>query len=254
MKKLLFIALILYAGNVLASSLPNCPSDPSGVRHNCFGSINYEKGNYTGEWKNGRFHGKGSIASRDLNCFGNFKEGSMNGQATCTNLNGNKYIGEYKDNKMHGQGTFTWGKDTQWEGDKYIGEYKDSIKNGQGTYIHSNGDKYIGEFKDDKRHGQGTLTSADGSKFIGKFKDGYHQQGTFTTEIDGIESEYVGEFKNNIMHGRGTIKFNNIIFREGYFMNGDHVSDLCENMGLKKGSDPFGQCVVSLINEINNED
>ena len=37
-------------------------------------------------------------------------------------------------------------------------------------------------------------------------------------------------------------------------MNDVYVPDICEGMGLTKGSDPFGQCVVSLINEINNED
>ena len=182
MKKLLLIALILFAGNTMASSLPNCPSDPSERYHNCFGTLN-------------------------LN-------------------NGDKYVGEWRDNKRHGQG----------------------------TYNYADGEKYVGEHKDGKSHGQGTFTWFDGSKFVGKFNDGDQQQGTFTTEIDGIESEYVGEFKNNIMHGQGTIKFNNITFRKGYFMNGDHVSDLCEDMGLTKGSDPFGNCVLELIKEINKDD
>ncbi len=39
----------------------------------------------------------------------------------------------------------------------------------------------------------------------------------------------------------------------GYYMNGKYIPTICEDMGLTKGSDPFGQCVVSLINEINND-
>ena len=139
MKKLLFIILILFADNAMASSLPDCPSDQSKRYHNCFGTINFN--------------------------------------------NGDKYIGEFKDDKRHGQGTFTWGKDTEWAGDKYVGE-----------------------FKDDKKHGQGTYTFADGTK------------------------------------------------ESGYFMNEEYVPTICENMGLKKGTESFGQCVVSLINEINKDD
>ena len=210
MKKLLFIALILFAGKAMASSLPNCPSDQSERYNNCFG--------------------------------------------TFTTDDGSIYKGEIQNFLREGEGTYIYGKNTKWAGHKYVGEFKNNKRNGQGTYTYPNGDKYVGEHKDGKSHGQGTFTWFDGSKFVGKFNDGDQQQGTFTTEIDGIESEYVGEFKNNIMHGQGTIKFNNITFRKGYFMNGDHVSDLCEDMGLIKGSDPFGQCVVELIKQIRDDD
>ena len=111
MKKLLFIILILFASNALASSLPNCPSDQSKRYHNCFGTINF-----------------------------------------------------------------------------------------------NNGDKYVGEWKDDKNHGQGTYTYSNG------------------------------------------------VEERGYHMNDEYVPTICENMGLRKGSDPFGQCVIELIKEINNED
>ena len=134
MKKLLLIALILYAGNALASSLPDCPSDQSKRYHNCFG--------------------------------------------TYTSDNGEKYVGEWKDDKRHGQGTNTW----------------------------ASGEKYVGEFKDGKRHGQGTNTLANGTK------------------------------------------------ESGYYMNDEFVPTICENMGLRKGSDPFGQCVVELIKQIRDDD
>ena len=37
-------------------------------------------------------------------------------------------------------------------------------------------------------------------------------------------------------------------------MNGIFVPNICHGMGLTKGSEPFGNCVVSLINEINEDD
>ena len=134
MKKLLFIALILFTGNALASSLPNCPSDQSKRYHNCFG--------------------------------------------TYTLADGEKYVGEWRDDKLNGQGTYSW----------------------------TDGEKYVGEWKDNKRRGQGTNTFADGTE------------------------------------------------QRGYYMNDEYVPTICENMGLKKGSDPFGQCVVELIKQIRDDD
>ena len=111
MKKLLFIILILFAGNAMASSLPNCPSDQLKRYHNCFGTITTDDGSI-----------------------------------------------------------------------------------------------YVGEWKDNKRYGQGTLTFANGTK------------------------------------------------ESGYYMNDEYVPTICENMGLTKGSDAFGQCVVELIKQIRDDD
>ena len=61
MKKLLLIALILFAYNATASSLPNCPSDQSKRYHNCFGTYTWANGNkYIGEWKDDKRHGQGT--------------------------------------------------------------------------------------------------------------------------------------------------------------------------------------------------
>ena len=96
-----------------------------------------------------------------------------------------------------------------------------------GTFS-SGGDTYVGEWEDDKSHGQGTETYANGDK-------------------------YEGEFENGKPHGQGTYTFADGVKESGYYINDEYVPTICENMGLTKGSDPFGQCVVSLINEINND-
>ena len=41
---------------------------------------------YMGEWKDGEFHGQGTMTYHD----------------------GRKYVGEWKNGKRHGQGTYTW--------------------------------------------------------------------------------------------------------------------------------------------------
>ncbi len=97
-----------------------------------------------------------------------------------------------------------------------------------GTFTWADGEKYVGEFKDGKRHGQGTYTWASGSK-------------------------YVGEYKDNKMHGQGTFTYPNGVEERGYHMNDEFVPTICENMGLTKGTESFGNCVLELIKEINKD-
>ena len=139
---------------------------------------------------------------------------------TYTFANGDKYVGEWKDDKKYGQGTYTFAN-----GDKYVGEWKDDKRHGQGTSTYANVDKYVGEFKDDKSHGQGTSTYANGDK-------------------------YVGEFKDDKKHGQGTYTYANGKRLVGYFMNGEYIPDICEGMGLVKGTESFGNCVLKLIDNL----
>ena len=93
------------------------------------------------------------------------------------------------------------------------------------TVTFADGAKYVGEYKDDKNHGQGTYTFPDGAKYVGEWKDGKsHGQGTFTYP-DGTK-------------------------RVGFFMNGDFVPNICEGMGLVKGTESFGNCVNNLIDNL----
>ena len=94
-----------------------------------------------------------------------------------------------------------------------------------GTLTFANGAKYVGEWKDDKRHGQGTATFANGEK-------------------------YVGEFKEDKYHGQGTYTFANGTKSVGYFMDGQYIPYICQEMGLAKGTESFGNCVNKLIDDL----
>ena len=94
-----------------------------------------------------------------------------------------------------------------------------------GTYTYPDGEKYVGEWKDDKMYGQGTYAFASGDK-------------------------YVGEYKEDKRHGQGTYTFVGGRKETGYFMNGDFVPEICEGMGLSKGSSGFEQCVLKLIDKL----
>jgi hypothetical protein len=146
---------------------------------------------YVGEWKDGKYNGKGiyTYAYGDK-YVAEFKDGNFNGQGTYTSASGNKYVGGFQDDKFNGQGTYT-----SASGDKYVGEHKDGNFNGQGTYTSTSGDKYVGEHKDGNFNGQGTYTSANGDQYVGEYKGNKRNgQGTYTF-TDG--SVYEGIWKND---------------------------------------------------------
>ena len=62
--------------------------------------------------------------------------------------------------------------------------------------------------------------------------------------------EYVGGYKDGKKHGLGTYTYVNGTKDSGYWMNGKFVPDICENMGLSKGTSEFGQCVLKLIDKL----
>ena len=144
MKKLLLIALILFAGNALASSLPKCSS---GHYDNCFGQYVYSGGKtYTGEWREYLYHGKGT-------------------------LTGDKktYNGEFLNGKYHGKGSFLYN-----DGRTYTGEFKNNSRHGQGIYTSTNGDTYEGGWKEGEIHGKGSTTFSDGSIVEGISNNGVY--------------------------------------------------------------------------------
>jgi hypothetical protein len=117
-----------------------------------------------------------------------------------------------------------------------------------GTLTFANGAKYVGEWKDDKRHGQGNATFANGDKYVGEFKeDKYHGQG-FINHANG--DKYVGEWKDNNYHGQGTATLATGEKYVGYFMNGQYIPYICQEMGLAKGTESFGNCVNKLIDDL----
>ena len=114
-----------------------------------------------------------------------------------------------------------------------------------GTYTWDNGNQYVGEWKDDEMHGQGTLTFTSGNKYVGAFKDGmYHGQGTYTW-VNG--DHYVGEWKDDMYHGQGTYTWADGAQEVGFYFNDQYIPDICEGMGLVKGTQSFGSCVSNLI-------
>ena len=124
---LFLLFFFLFALN--SYSLPECEGDDISKWDNCFGTAFSKNGDkYVGEYKDGKYHGKGTYT---------WGKGPNEGD---------KYVGGYKDGKMHGKGTYTWAN-----GSKYVGGYKDGGRHGQGTMTSPYSSRYVGEWKDDQR-------------------------------------------------------------------------------------------------------
>ena len=64
------------------------------------------------------------------------------------------------------------------------------------------------------------------------------------------ETNTSAELKDGKMHGQGTYTFVGGKKNSGYFMNNEYVPDICEGMGLSKGTSGFEQCVLKLIDKL----
>ena len=51
-------------------------------------------------------------------------------------------------------------------------------------------------------------------------------------------------------HGQGTYTWASGTQEKGYYMNNEYVPDICEGMGITKGTEAFGNCVVELIKNL----
>ena len=187
------------------------------------------------------------------NCFGrlHIEKGKFKGWT---------YIGEFKNDKFNGQGTGTFPN-----GSKYVGEHKNGKPNGQGTYTFASGNKYVGEFNDGNFNGHGTMTYANGNKYVGEWKNGkYHGQGTFTFPSG---EKHVGKWKNQLPNGQGVHTYTDGRIEEGIFEKGkflyakkpsptitdkksplEKAKEQCAEIGFKKGTEKFGDCVMKLLN------
>lgn len=133
------------------TKLPPCDEQLPPVRWDkCVGSFSprapdgVDVGTYEGEWRNGKWTGRGSVMFPS----------------------GNFYVGEFKDFKYDGQGTLVQ------DGAKYTGEWKEDKPHGEGRYSYADGREYVGSFEYGKWHGWGKLSFKDGSSREGRWENG----------------------------------------------------------------------------------
>ncbi|MBL10100.1 MAG: hypothetical protein CL402_06230 [Acidiferrobacteraceae bacterium] len=163
------------------------------------GTETYPDGSeYVGEFKDGLFHGQGTMSYANA--------------TLSSGIKGSKYVGEFKDGLFHGHGTLVLTDGTQ-----YTGDWKEGKRHGHGT-VTNELFKCTGDFQDDQLQGEGTYTFLDGSTAdivtMGLGDEPFI--GLYTGEVsDGVpngrgissgtrQGRYVGEWKDGLKHGWGT--------------------------------------------------
>lgn len=187
------------------------------------------KGNYVGDYKDGKKSGHGKMTYEDGSSYeGEWKDDKKEGEGTSIGAYGSsKYFGSYKDGKESGHGKICYNDSTSYEG-----EWNEGKENGLGTYVFANKKKLVGNFVDGKTNGKCILYNASGDKeYEGEYKNGKRNgYGTMTIKAtDGTKISYMGEWREGKKNGQGntTLLLRDGItvvfigeYKEGDFFNG----------------------------------
>ena len=184
---------------------------PNGAKSKKWG-----KYSYVGEWKDGKYHGQGTIISRNGEetvgewYYGepwNVKMHDKEGNIVYKFVNGKIEL-DQKKGAVRQSGVFYHGFRNgvygyyieKWDGventknkdyGKYEGEMINGKPNGQGTQTWYNGEKYEGEWWKGTPHGQGIQTYSDGEKFVGEYQFGFYGNGTSYDKEGNIVAKFV---------------------------------------------------------------
>jgi len=177
---------------------------------------------YTGDWVNGKMHGKGKWTYKCNEYTGEFRENLKHGNGEMVYFSGNIYSGEWENDTPHGKGVLV-----HPSSEKYEGEFKQGAKNGYGTMTFSSGDVFDGYWKDNKPDGQGTFNFHNGTTYAGNFLNGrFHNYGVLSCTASG--TKYEGEWANGFKEGNGRMEY-----QDGSSYDG------CWKGGLREGKGTF---------------
>jgi len=159
-------------------------------------------GQYLGEWKDNKYHGKGTLESDDGTRYvGEWKSGKRCGMGTLwiRRANGKlykQYAGQWKDDYQHGRGVQTL------DGETYNGEWSKGVRHGVGTCNYTDGGVYEGEWFNDQRHGFGVYDYPNGDHFEGGWvedkKEGQGVHFYFNMEKRVHSKRYDGEWVDGL--------------------------------------------------------
>ena len=224
----------------IKSPLKKCEGENFLKWDNCFAEIQFPKSSYSGEWKNGKFHGNGSYKDNNgLLYKGKFHENIFKDE---------KGLIYYTDNSVYEGETLEkpngFGKIIKENGETYIGEFKNGSKIGNYSLVTSEG-KYEAEWTSDGLN-FGKFTQNENLKYFGYFdheyqfskwgalekKGNFYYEGEFLSGMFQGEGKiifdngdiYEGNFHQGKFHGEGKLKYSNGNFDEGIWINGKKLN------------------------------
>ncbi len=185
------------------------PATPKPVK------LKLKDGDYEGEVKNGKPHGKGTIVYKDGHSYqGDFVDGKRVGKGALYFVDGDKLECVFRDDYPNGKGVL------YIDGRPHEGEFIGDISNFFNCYHkdYASGASYSGAFLNGKYHGKGIWDSASGTHYQGDFLYGkYDGYGEITFENG---AKYQGEFKDGEYHGEGLYRFPDWSNIKGTFKKG----------------------------------
>ncbi len=193
-------AIIILLTIAFGKMYPQCTSG------NCIvgvGTYNFGWCIYTGEFKNGKPEGKGSMKYDDYTYTGHFSNGLEDGEGIITNKNGLSEKVTYEAGKKIVSALIKVPeKDYKPLVVQNVNCLSGDCITGYGTYQFPSGNKYTGNFKQYKREGQGTIYFANGDKYEGFFHDNEKTSGTYYFSTG---AKYSGNYDSNGVEYNGTI-------------------------------------------------
>ena len=149
-------------------------------------------GAYEGEFSFGLKQGQGRLCYNGWEYTGQFENNEFNGKGEIVFSDGRKFKGNWSANSMDGMGVFEWS-----DGRKYFGEFRQSIKEGKGIFVWPDGRKFIGEWANGKQEGIGLFAASFGSLRKGVWNNGKRVQWEKIGELDDQIREIVDVVKRN---------------------------------------------------------
>jgi hypothetical protein len=275
MKTIILLVSIIFLSISSKAWTQDCPGSPkvSGNTsgwNNCWGNFTHSRQNFKGDrivgWFlnsemnkgtyefNARAHGinTGTIYIGEFN-----NKAQRYGQGIMYYALGDVYDGSWINNEESGFGTYYFfsGANTN---DVYRGNFKNHMKSGFGTYYWSNGEIYIGQFSNDLANGRGTLFKNDGTIWSGVMNNwNWDTVNEVTNNYRGKMPDLKPYFdtykydkkdhqKYNLAKQNNNNNNSNSSVTKSNKTNFDSAKKQCEEIGFKKGTEKFGECVLDL--------
>lgn len=181
-----------------------------------------EKQLYRGSFKNGLFHGHGTLywpGKDTYRYIGRFKGGVRHGRGIeFDNLGVKIYKGTFRDDKREGRGEEFYERMCV-----YKGEFSNNVRHGFGVGFYGDGGKYYGRYENGVFSGIGIYVHGDGngSRYEGVF---------FNGKCDGVGSSYRKD-QNGVVHATHALWQANRVVKEGGSAFAPTVADLPDDSG-----------------------
>jgi len=176
------------------------------------------------------------------------EEGSYPGWNDCLGtamVKGSTYKGEFRNGVPHGLGTMTF-KSSVVEGgfNTFEGHWENGEYHGWGVFTFASGRKYVGEWRSGMRHGFGVVTSddLDVRSHVGIWKNNvFVGEASLPQHLSDRVSDLLKSPLSTLRSDKSAV-----LHRDVVIQSLDSAKKKCSELGLKPGTERYGECVLRL--------